>query len=295
MSTIKWRNVQLNDKETIDNLICAGNCHNADYSFANLYMWRHEYHPMIAIEGDRLFVGNPEWDSYAYPKGHGDLRQAMDLIFEDAHAKGNKVILHDLTDRMLEEFLPIYGDKFELTEDRDNADYLYTADKLCNLAGRKLSAKRNHINKFERNGDWEFVRITDDNMDAAKDFVAAFYAEKGDLGLESESIAIAEMFENYHELGFMGGLLYQNGSPVAFTAGTLLDNECMDVHFEKALPHVEGAYTMVNREFARMVVAEHPSVVYFNREEDMGLEGLRKAKLSYYPDVLLMKYYAKEK
>lgn len=295
MSIIQWRDVQLNDKEQIDKLICAGNCHNADYSFANLYMWRHEYHPMIAIVGDRLIVGNPNWDSYSYPKGHGDLRQAIDLIIEDAHAKGRKAIIHDLTDRMLEEFLPIYGDRFELTEDRDNADYLYTADKLCNLAGRKLSAKRNHINKFERNGDWEFVRITDDNMEAAREFVAEFYKEKSDPDLESEAIAIAEMFANYHELGFMGGLLYQNGKPVAFTAGTLLDPECVDVHFEKALPNVEGAYTMVNREFARMVASEHPSVEYFNREEDMGLEGLRKAKLSYHPDVLLMKYFAREK
>lgn len=295
MSIIEWRDVQLNDKEQIDKLICAGNCHNADYSFANLYIWRHAYKPMIAIVGGRLIVGNPQWDMYAYPKGDGDLRQSIDLILEDAHARGNKAVIRGLTDRMLEEFLPIYGDRFELSEDRDNADYLYTADKLCNLAGRKLSAKRNHINKFERNGDWEFVRITDDNMDAAKDFVAEFYKEKGDPDLESEAIAIAEMFANYHELGFMGGLLYQNGRPVAFSAGTLLDPECVDVHFEKALPDIEGAYTMINREFARMVVAEHPSVEYFNREEDMGLEGLRKAKLSYHPDVLLMKYYAKEK
>ena len=295
MSTIKWKNVQLNDKEQIDKLICAGNCHNADYSFANLYMWRHEYKPMISIEGDRLFVGNPNWNMYSYPKGEGDLKAAIELILDDAHSQGRKAIIRGLTDRMLEEFNPLFGESFELSEDRDNADYLYTADKLCNLAGRKLSAKRNHINKFERNGDWEFVRINAENMDATKAFVAEFYKEKGDPELESEAIAINEMFNNYDALGFIGGLLYQNGSPVAFSAGTLLDSECIDVHFEKALPHVEGAYTMVNREFARMVVSEYPDVVWFNREEDMGLEGLRKAKLSYHPDILLMKYFAKEK
>ena len=103
------------------------------------------------------------------------------------------------------------------------------------------------------------------------------------------------MFSNYEALGCIGGLLYQNGEPVAFTAGTKLDDEVFDVHFEKALPGVEGAYTMVNREFARMVHSMFPGISAFNREEDMGIEGLRKAKESYHPDILLMKYYATEK
>ena len=112
---------------------------------------------------------------------------------------------------------------------------------------------------------------------------------------KDEAGAIEEMFTHYEELGFLGGMLYQNGEPVAFTAGTKLDNEVFDTHFEKALPGVEGAYTMVNREFARLVRAEYPDIEAFNREEDMGIEGLRKAKLSYHPDILLMKYYAEEK
>jgi hypothetical protein len=103
------------------------------------------------------------------------------------------------------------------------------------------------------------------------------------------------MFDNYEALGFYGGLLYQNGAPVAFTAGTRLDPATIDVHFEKALPGVEGAYTMINREFVRMISDEIPEIEYFNREEDMGLEGLRRSKMSYHPDVLLMKYTATEK
>ena len=130
---------------------------------------------------------------------------------------------------------------------------------------------------------------------ATSSFVDEFYKEKDDPELSDEATAIEEMFEHYDELGFIGGLLYQNGEPVAFTAGTRLDNEVFDVHFEKALTGVEGGYTMVNREFARMIHAELPGIIAFNREEDMGIEGLRKAKESYHPDVLLMKYFAKEK
>ena len=308
---ISWRDIQIEDKVSVNEIkgsYCAGACDgadgrddrvgvlcNADYSFTNMFIWRHEYKTMVSFQDEMLIVGNPHWLMYSYPLGDVDVRKAVEFLREDAHAKGRKLVIRGLTEESLDKFLDVYGEEFDISEDRDNADYIYTADKLCNLPGRKLSTKRNHINKFERNGDWEFVKITKDNIETAKDFVAEFYLEKGDPELESEAIAIGEMFEHYDALGFIGGLLYQSGEPIAFSAGTRLCRNCMDVHFEKALPHVEGAYTMVNREFARMVVAEYPEIEYFNREEDMGLEGLRKAKLSYHPDILLMKYFAREK
>lgn len=292
---INWKDIELSDKDAINAMICASGCHGADYSFANIFMWRHSYEPKIFFNGNRMIVGNPKWEMCSYPKGDGEVAPSIDLLLEEAHSQGKKLILRGLTDKTLEEFMPLYGEKFEITEDRDNADYIYTADKLCYLAGRKLSSKRNHINKFEKNGDWKFVEITNSNLESAKEFVAEFYKEKDDPDLRDESVAIKEMFAHYEVLGFIGGLLYQNGKPVAFTAGTPLDKEVFDVHFEKALADVEGAYTMVNREFARLVINKLPNIGAFNREEDMGIEGLRKAKLSYHPDILLMKYFAKEK
>ena len=322
---IDWKDVEISDKPAIEDKICASGCHGADYSFTNLYIWRKAYRPLISFCGSRLLVGMPQWNVYAYPKGDGDVRPSIEMLLEEAHAKGNKLVIRGLTNKTLDEFLPIYGDRFEISEDRDNADYIYTVDKLCNLAGRHLSSKRNHIKHFERNGEWEFhiisahscgcytsgKRLTDEadqgvtevadkvyknsSIAEAKAFVDEFYREKNDPDLEAEAGAIEEMFANYETLGFIGGLLYQNGEPVAFTAGTKLDNEVFDVHFEKALPGVEGAYAMVNREFARLVHAELTEIQFFNREEDMGLEGLRKAKESYHPDILLMKYFATEK
>ncbi|MBQ0017860.1 MAG: DUF2156 domain-containing protein [Clostridiales bacterium] len=299
---IEWKDIKIEDKKLIDEFICASGCHGADYSFANLYMWRKAYEPKIHFAGDRLLVYMPQWSVYAYPKGGGDVRPSMDLLFEDAHSKGQKLFLRGLTERTLSEFMPLYGDRFEISEDRDNADYIYTTDKLCNLQGRKLASKRNHIHKFERNGEWELrpvksnaAETSEATLEEAKTFVQEFYLEKHDPELAEEAIAINEMFANYDELGFRAALLYQKGEPVAFSAGTKLDDKVFDVHFEKALPGVDGAYTMINREFTRMIAAEFPGIEAFNREEDMGLEGLRKAKESYHPDVLLMKYYAKEK
>lgn len=320
---INWKEVELSDKSAIEEKICASGCHGADYGFANLYIWRKAYNPLIAFCGSRLLVGMPQWNVYAYPKGDGDVRPSVELLLEEAHERGEKLLIRGLTDKTLEEFMPLYGDRFEITEDRDNADYIYMAGKLCDLPGRHLSSKRNHIKHFERNGSWEFHKITasgcgcvtsgcpeneaannsgdgtqvykQSSIAEARAFVDEFYKEKGDPSLAAEAQAIEEMFGNYEVLGCIGGLLYQNGAPVAFTAGTKLDNEVFDVHFEKALPGVEGAYTMVNREFARLVKAELPDIEAFNREEDMGLEGLRRAKESYHPDILLMKYFAREK
>ena len=309
---IDWRDITLEDKPRIEEKICASGCHGADYGFANLFIWRKAYKPKIAFCDNRLLVGMPQWNVYGYPKGDGDVRNSIELLLDEAHSLGNKLRIRGLTDKTLEEFLPLYGDRFEIIEDRDNADYIYTSAKLCDLPGRHLSSKRNHIKHFERNGPWEFHRIAAgscgvftsceggacgklSSIEEAKAFVDEFYKEKNDPDLADEAGAIEEMFEHYETLGFLGGMLYQNGEPVAFTAGTKLDNEVFDTHFEKALPGVEGAYTMVNREFARLVKAEYPDIVAFNREEDMGIEGLRKAKLSYHPDILLMKYFAIEK
>ena len=309
---ISWKEVELSDKPAIEEKICASGCHGADYSFANLFMWRKAYRLLIGFCGSRLQVNMPQWNVYAYPKGDGDVRPSVEMLLEEAHSKGNKLRIRGLTDKTLEEFLPLYGDRFEIIEDRDNADYIYSAEKLCDLPGRHLSSKRNHIKHFERNGNWEFHKISasacgcvnsgsgsqtyrKSSVAEARAFVDEFYREKNDPDLASEAQAIEEMFNNYEALGFTGGLLYLNGAPVAFTAGTMLDNEVFDVHFEKALPGVDGAYTMVNREFARLIHAEHPEILFFNREEDMGIEGLRRAKMSYHPDILLMKYFAIEK
>jgi len=294
---IKWKEVKLEDRDKINSQICASGCHGADYSFANLYMWRAEYKPQIFFTENRLLVGMLEDNVYAYPKGAGDVRPSMDLLLEEAHARGEKLVIRGLTDKTLDEFLPIYGDQFRIEEDRDNADYIYAADKLCNLPGRHLASKRNHINKFERNGEWELRRVVSDDgsIGEARKFLAKFYEEKEDPDLAAEAVAIGELFDNFKALDARAALLYQKGEPVAFTAGTKLDEEVFDTHFEKALPDVDGAYTMINREFARMIVDEFPEIGAFNREEDMGLEGLRKAKLSYHPDILLMKYFAYEK
>ena len=142
---IDWKDVTLEDKPRIEDKICASGCHGADYGFANLFIWRKAYKPKIAFCDNRLLVGMPQWNVYAYPKGDGDVRNSIELLFSEAHERGEKLVIRGLTDKTLEEFLPLYGDRFEISEDRDNADYIYTVNKLCGSCRKASSSKRNGI------------------------------------------------------------------------------------------------------------------------------------------------------
>ena len=197
----------------------------------------------------------------------------------------------------LEEFFP---GQFTFTADRDGYDYLYEIDRLADLGGKRLHAKRNHINRFmENNPSWTYEEITPESLGECLAMDKEWYrrslsregeAEERDLG--DEGVALRQAMEHYQALGLEGGLIRVYGEVVAFTMGDLLNSDTYDVHFEKAYGELQGAYAMINREFARWVRGRHPNVRYLNREDDMGVEGLRKAKESYYPDQMVEKHTA---
>ena len=112
--------------------------------------------------------------------------------------------------------------------------------------------------------------------------------------MSEETVAVIEALYHMDKLGLEGALIRADGNPVAFSLGGLITPQCFDVNFEKALGDIQGAYPVINREMARLIRARYPEVKWLNREDDLGLEGLRRAKLSYYPDILLTKYTARE-
>ena len=181
---------------------------------------------------------------------------------------------------------------FDCTEDRDYADYLYSADKLISLAGKKLHGKRNHINRFTAEHDWSFRDLTPELFPDCLALLAR-WAEDADNAagtVDGEHAAIARAFEYYDALGLLGGALFAEGELVGFTVGEKISADTFDVHFEKARADLNGAYPTVNREFVKLVRERYPEIAYINREDDMGLENLRKSKESYDPDILLRKF-----
>ena len=188
----------------------------------------------------------------------------------------------------------LFPGKFEFTSYRDSFDYIYTVEELAELHGKKLQAKRNHCNRFEaEHPDFKTQRVTPETIPLCREMTEKWYeAHDWNEKIEYEKIAIARAFDCFSETGMDGLLLVENGEVLAFSLGARMNERYYDVCFEKAFSAINGAYAMINREFSRMIAEKYPAVAYLNREDDMGEPGLRKAKESYQPTLLLEKFTA---
>lgn len=186
----------------------------------------------------------------------------------------------------------LYPNQFEFTPDRDNFEYIYKTDDLIHLAGKKFRQKKNHLNQFRmQNTNYEYVPITDDIIPLCRDTAAAWlnnHEDKED-GADDELVAINLLFDHWHELGLSGGAIVMYGRVEAFSIGEYLNDKIALIHIEKANPNVRGLYQAINNEFIRHSFAD---TEFVNREEDMGILGLRQAKESYHPDHFAEKYAA---
>lgn len=299
---IEFHKPQLTDKPWVDELLRRANHRGCEYNFTNLFVWSDAYNQRIARVGDFLVTHlcGTLGCSYIYPAGSGDIAPVLTALEQDAAEQGAPFRLVCLTQPQIQELDALFPGHFTFEADRDGFDYLYDIDRLADLGGKKLHAKRNHINRFiENNPSWVYEDITTESLPECLEMDREWYrrsmvreglAEERDLGDEGRALRLA--MEHYHDLGLEGGLIRVYGEVVAFTMGDLLSSDTYDVHFEKAYGELQGAYAMINREFARRVRQRHPQIRYLNREDDMGVEGLRKAKGSYYPDLMVEKYSA---
>ncbi len=192
---------------------------------------------------------------------------------------------------MLEES---FEGQFVYSYDDGNNDYIYNASDLAELRGKKYHGKRNHITNFKKNNpDWCYEEISEDNISDCIELHTNWIYDKdqndSDYSLEFESVLTG--FENYKKLGFKGGIIRVNSKAIAYTYGEKGANGCFVSHFEKAPADIQGAYAIINQEFAKRLLED--GYEFINREEDLGIEGLRKAKQSYHPSLWLKKESAK--
>lgn len=294
---IDFKKVELSDKEWIDNIVRKSGFRGADYNFNNIYMWEAAFHPRVARLGDRIVikVGKDSDTVYSFPAGIGPLEPAIEALKKDAAERGGKLRIRGIPEEVLPELPALCPDEFDIVFDENSSDYVYLAEKLANLGGKKLHAKRNHINRFEETNDWSFEPVTPSNLSDCLELEKKWLLENTEekhMNYADENEAIGRMFRHFEALKMDGGILRSGGQPIAFTIGSVLTCDTYNTHYEKADSHIQGAYPMINREFARYIMQKYPSIAYINREEDMGLENLRKAKRSYYPDLFIKKYVA---
>jgi hypothetical protein len=295
---IQFQPVTLRSKAWIDPIVQAENSRSADFNFGNIYIWDKHYKQLVCRFEDRMItkLRYEGKSTFVFPIGSGPLRPAIEAAREYADFKGYPFTLRGITQEnraLLEE---AYPDGFSFTEDTVNADYIYDIEKLSTYAGKALHSKKNHCNRFEAEYSWKFVPISRELIPYCLDMLSEWSEDNSnrlDPSIAFEHDAIIRAFAAYEDLGLFGGVLVANGIIMGFTLGELTCRDTFDVHFEKAIATVNGAYPMVCRELSRLVKSTYPDVLYMNREDDMGFESLRRSKESYKPEYLLKKYTAR--
>lgn len=293
---IPFEKLKLQDKARFDAVLMEADCQSCEYSFANLFLWGRK---SVAEQGGCLLVES-KFDRrqvYLFPMGRGDVQQALEAIIHDAAMRRIDCSIAALTEadcRLVED---LYPGKFVFHCDRDSYDYVYAIEDLAELKGRKFQKKRNHLNRFrEAHPEARIVPLSESNRVAAfclaKQWYEAKCAHDPDHDHHLEYEALHRAFAFYAQLGMEGVVLEEKGALLAFAMGSRLNHDTFDIHFEKALD-IDGAYAAVNQGFAAYLREKYPEVVWLNREDDMGLEGLRKAKLSYNPHHLVEKCWAR--
>jgi hypothetical protein len=294
---LPFREIELSDKTRFREAVSRSLSNISDppaceYTFGNNFIWRFPYKLMFADWKGFIIISCYNGREYYFPLGCASdnlVEIINDLIVESEKA----LVLRGMTDTNRLWLETNFPNRFDFTVSRDESDYIYLKTDLINLSGRQFHSKRNHIARFIDNNDWSFEPINKKNLDEAYEMAIDWcvkYGCDGNFGLEREFCAVKQAFSHFTELGFDGGLLRLNGRVIAVTAGERLGVNTYAIHIEKAYHDIQGAYQTVNREFAKTLPDD---IVYINRGEDEGDEGLRKAKLSYHPTIILDKYKAK--
>ena len=293
---LNFEKLDLSKKETYLSFLRAGGQRSCEYAFANLYMWGRQ---RAAFVGGYLvlFSQFSRRSVYPWPKGSGDLRPALDAIIHDACRRGIPCRITGMGPEQAQLLESMYPGRFRIHNDRDGYDYVYAIDDLADLKGRKYQRKRNHFNRFCQSFPHHTAApIGPQNLPLVRSFAESWFeqrqAEDPSADLHMERSALKKALDHYEELDMEGLLLLDGDTVLAFTMASFLSEDTVDVHFEKANTDAEGAYTAINCLFARYLRSKYPHIRFLNREDDMGLEGLRKAKLSYLPHHMVEKNWA---
>lgn len=296
--------IGIEDKEIIEEYIIPSNERDCDLSFANLCSWQFITESSYAVMDGLLVIrfAHPKWGhEYFMPmnkRGEADRAQALQVLEQlarEADTKQEPLCLRSVSPALEEELAGSRLGNFNFVKDRDYFDYVYQRQDLAELKGKHYQPKRNHVNKFKREYNFTAEPLTQQAVAECLEFEASWCRVHGyeeDENILNERQAMVYAFEHWERLGLRGLVIRVEGKVAAFTFGAPINHDTFGVHFEKADIRIDGAYSAVNQFFAASLPEEY---VYLNREEDLGIPGLRQAKLSYQPAFLLEKIRAVKK
>ena len=307
---MEFKEITLQDKEWIRQLLGYSDSQATEFNFTVMYIWRDIMRSRVCRVGDylvvRFFPNGALAPMYLFPQGRGtaeELKGVLESCMEDARQNGNPFLMASVLNGQKEILENLFPDRFTFEPNRDYFDYIYSAEDLTFLRGKKFQSKRNFVSRFKRQEGWSYEPLGKDNLKECAVMSISWCAKYGcgkDPSMASESCSVKNALQNFEELGLIGGLLRLDGKVVAFTIAEKTNSDTLLVHVEKAYGDIVGAYPAIANEFLRnsIIVDQQTgelSVKYINREDDAGDLGLREAKMQYHPLFLLEKYSVKEK
>jgi len=280
------REISLRDKGALTELLARFQPQISEYTFTNLYALRGSKRCLLSsIKGEPLILREDGGVRHLMPPITMGITDALEGIREKGVLPPIYGILEDDG-----EALAAMG--FKVTPDRDNWDYVYSVEELIELKGSKFRGKRQNIYKCISEHDCEYAKIDESNTGECLEFYERWCRMKScheDPGLKDEGEAIRVILENYEVLPLLGAIIYVDGSLEAFTIGEQLNRDTAVIHIEKANPNIKGLYQLINNWFCKNHLKEFKWV---NREQDLGIPGLRRAKMDYNPHHFIEKYTA---
>lgn len=284
---LEFRDPEIEDLAWIRNALDYSKQITCDYALGYIIGWCSQ-HNFIISDIDGCFISKlKDEDCFTFPQGK-NWKKALEKLCVEY----NMPTFVFLTDKDKQKLSSVFENDYVYYKSGDSYDYLYSREDLAELPGKKYHQKRNHISYFIKNYNWSYEALTSESMNECLAMNEEWYKlnqVKNPFEIKAEKDLLDFALKHYDRFDFKGGILRVDGKIIAFTFGEELNEEVFDTHFEKAFSSYRGSYAMINKLFAGETISKYK---YINREDDAGDEGLRKAKLSYHPIMLLDKYTA---
>lgn len=294
----EFKKLTIGDIELIRKYLSYTSFQSCDYSAANIILWSEVYNTEYILVEDMLIMKFRSNDKiqFTFPLGKNNLKKAFEWIMDYCYKNNIPFQINPVEPSMFELIEQLYPGKYMIQYNRDNYDYVYSREALKELSGKKYHGKKNHINKFKKiNPEWAYEDISFENKEECIEMVKK-WCVLNDCGDDEEKVAeicvVIKAIKYMEELNLIGGVVRTREGIVALTMGEAINDDTFIIHFEKAFASIQGSYTMINQQFIENRLINFN---FINREEDMGIEGLRKAKESYHPLYLIEKGTVKEK
>ena len=290
--TLAFHPLTLIDREAMQAVTLPSGRRNCNYNFANLVGWKFLFGTEVCVL-EKAVVLRYTFDgqrAYMVCTSEALSQELIEALLEDSKGDfsdgtecGAAMTLIGLEDSQVPQ---LSGFLISVESIRDRYDYIYCRTDLATLHGKHLDGKRNHIRRFRtQHPDFEYRPLMPEFFDECRRLTEIWQEEKGGNDtIHAEKQVMETIYSNWDALGMIGGSIFVDGRMVAFAYGSAVTTDTFDVCVEKADRHVEGAFAIINQQFAEHLPEQY---VYLNREEDMGIPGLRQAKLSYHPEILL--------